>query len=102
MNRVTIQRNVFINFNEKTETYGFRIYDDFECTYVNTMDKNNLKLEDIDFLKLILNSNFGESIDNMLTFGLEHGMYIDEQWYTKDELKKMVGNEKFYLDNVTE
>lgn len=43
-NFANIQRTIFVDLPNKTETYGYRIYDDYGIEFDNTMTKEDLEL----------------------------------------------------------
>ena len=80
MNRPCIQRTVFENYGIGDKSFGFRFYDDHEQTYNNTMQEADLKLLDEDFLRRA-QQHFDKVALDLFDFCLEHGLYVDDNWY---------------------
>ena len=54
-NRASIYRTVFVDYHDKSETYGYRIADDYNAEYNNCMSKEEMATpDDKTFLDLIL------------------------------------------------
>lgn len=83
MNRACLQRTVFVEYKNKEKSFGYRIYDDYSQDYCNTMTEDDLKLSDQEFLDKCKKS-FSEVSDLLFESALEHGIYIDDDWYTFD------------------
>ena len=92
-NRVTLQRTVFNNYGTEEKTFGFRLYDDFGQTYGNMMAEKDLELKDEAFFNKVCNENAGDNADVMIDWALEHGIYIDDNWYEGKELLEWRGGE---------
>ena len=83
MNRPCIQRTIFVDAHNGDKSFGYRIYDDHGQDYCNTLDENDLKLPDQDFLHKA-KENFSEVADSIFDYALEHGIYVDDEWYHFD------------------
>jgi hypothetical protein len=84
-NRVTIQRTKFTNYDTDEKSFGYRLYDDYGQSYSNIMDERELKSSDEDFFNLVCDSA-DEVGDAMISHALEHGIYIDSNWYEANQL----------------
>ena len=85
-NRVTIEATKFVT--KDGETYGFRMYDDYDQTYYNNHEIDTLTLGDMDLLDIALD-NTDERMGEMFSFVKEEekGIYINDTWYDFDEIK---------------
>ena len=85
-NRVCIQPTVFKNYPDGEESYGVRVFDDYEQAYDNYWDK--IPDDDMEVLKLVVKSD-DEKISAMLDFVKEgeYGIYIGNNWYDWDDIK---------------
>lgn len=86
MNKVTIQPTIFENHPQGTKTFGYRIYDDYGQTYLNTWE--SIPKDDMDILQKVMDEA-DETADAMFSFILEHehGIYINDNWWDWDEIK---------------
>jgi len=86
-NRVTIEATKFVN-KDGSETYGFRMYDDYAQLYNNCAESNIMELEDKDLLKYVLDRS-DEVSGEMFSYCMSEnkGIYINDEWYDYDELK---------------
>ena len=93
-NRVSIEATKFVN-KDGSETYGFRMYDDYAQMYYNCSESNVMELEDFDLLGHVLERS-DDVTGEMFTFCMEEnkGIYINDTWYDYDELKDIL--EKHY------
>ena len=84
MNRPILQRTIFTNAkNKKEKSYGFRISDDHGQEFSDVLKAKDLKLSDQRFLNKCREC-FGDVGNSIFDCALEHGMYIDDTWYTFD------------------
>jgi hypothetical protein len=92
-NRVVIQPTVFVNKPQNDETYGVRVYDDYDQSYVNTWE--SIPEDDVEVLRKLVEENLDETIGAMLDFviGNETGIYIGENWYIWDDIKQIMSPE---------
>ena len=100
-NRVHVQRTRFTNLvlqklpsgelclEDDRESFGFRIYDDFDQAYCNTLNAKDLVCSDATFLKLIEESA-DDNMRDMISFALDHGIYIDDEWYDAEWVNKVL------------
>ena len=82
-NRATIQRTVFTDYNDHNQTFGYRMYDDEGQTYCNTMEAEDLNLNDEEFVKKA-SENFDDMASEIFAFALEKGILVDDNWHTFD------------------
>lgn len=101
-NRVTIQRTIFSDLSRDPESYGYRIFDDYDQDYLNTLTPDVLQLESLEFLHYIVKNGFtSNNTDELISFAMEHGMYIDDDWFEADEITKCVnGAQDEYIGSV--
>lgn len=84
-NNVYIQRTEFTNVATIREepSYGYRIYDDYDQTYCNTMAGADMQLEPSEFLAIAIHT-FDERATSMFDFACHDkgAIYIDDERYT--------------------
>ena len=87
-NRVSIEATKFVN-TDGTETYGFRMYDDYAQLYNNIADSNIMYMDDLVLFDYVLERSDDVS-GEMFSFCHEEnkGMYINGTWHDYDELKE--------------
>jgi hypothetical protein len=85
-NHVTIQATRFTNLPQGTETLGFRIYDDYNAAYCNTLE--SIPENDIELLELILGDYASDDTTDILSYVEEHekGIEINGNYYSWDEI----------------
>lgn len=101
-NRIHIQRTKFCNLHvekrkdsrlfdvkesDMSRTFGFRAFDDYSQMYDNSLNGHEIAYADDRFLRHVYDigdDTFGELID----YALEHGLYIDDNWYDAEWVKK--------------
>lgn len=80
-NFANIQRTIFVDLPNKTETYGYRIYDDYGIEFDNTMTKEDLELPPRKFVDKI-EKTFCEIGGNVFDAAIERGgIHIDGVYY---------------------
>jgi len=95
MNRPCFQYTRFVNLdnsgNEFDESWGYRLYDDYDQTYNNTF-KSFEELRDVvhkeNLLEYLWNNHFEFIVDLM-----DRGIYFNEEWMTPEELQATRGAE---------
>lgn len=103
MNIVTLQRTRFTNLHvvaqlgslllsdepkEKNESFGFRLYDDEDAVYNNTLATSDLVYSDEDFIRLVSES-LGIASE-MIDYVMEYGIRIDDTWYDAAWVRKAI------------
>jgi len=66
------------------ETFGYRIFDDYESDYYNGLDKEDIASEGLDFLELIIGQGSFGGIFPSITghlYEMQRGIYIDDDWF---------------------
>jgi hypothetical protein len=88
MNKVTIQPTIFENHPQGTKTFGYRMYDDYGQTYLNTWE--SIPDDDIDILTMIIDSE-DEIEVAMINHLLDRcqGLFIGDEWYEWDQIKHL-------------
>jgi len=91
-NIVEIIPTEFHNVRSKVVTYGYRIYDDYECFYHNLWD--SIPESDMEFLTKVVATVKEEhpAALEMLRFCVqeEKGISIDMQYYEYDQIKHIL------------
>jgi hypothetical protein len=86
-NRVTLERTYFRNKNYGEEDSGFRIYDDYDQDYCNVLEPSAMLFESLEFLQYIITNGFvSDRAGVMLDFAMDHGMYIDDEWFEAEQV----------------
>jgi len=87
-NRVTVQATVFKNHPQGLETFGYRMFDDYDQTYDNTFDA--VPDNDLELLRHAL-ANCDGIAGSMLEYVEENntGIYIGDTWYDWDEIRHL-------------
>ncbi len=73
-------------------TWGFRVYDEYETFYCNTLEESEAKTEDdIEFLKIAMqyyieNSDGGSFFDSIAEMKL--GLNINDEYYDWEEISE--------------
>lgn len=88
MNKITLTRTKFTDIKSGQESYGYRIYDDYGSSYA-MFDKAQVPERDDDFLKVVSNG-CDEQVAEMIQYSLEHGMYIDDLWYSSEKIEEIL------------
>jgi hypothetical protein len=80
-NRINIEPTKFINARTGHETFGVRIYDDYNQSYDNCWE--SVPDDDGEVFQLVLVNSADESISDMLDFikTMQQGVYIGGRWY---------------------
>lgn len=86
-NRINLIRTKFTD--SSGEYNGFRIYDDYGSEYGMFADEAKPSDDDKEFL-LQVKDNFTRQVTDMVGFGSENGMYIDDEFYDGEEIAKML------------
>ena len=81
MNRPCIQRTTFIDHPSGDKSYGYRFYDDHGQTYCNTLAENIFEMTPGDFLRHVENE-FDNVAESIFDYALEHGIYVDDEYFT--------------------
>ena len=96
-NIVCIQRTKFINLDNKgnstSESYGFRMYDNYEFSYNNDFTLSEILLDDLALFKFIReNCIEDQRIADILYFLYENeiGLFIDDSFYEFSEIKNIL------------
>lgn len=94
-NLVCIKRTVFKNYSDGNETYGYRMYDEYNKEYSNTMERVDMDLPPEEFLRKMqvwFNETEGEMFDDALEKGWieidgeDYRLELDENgWSLKKE-----------------
>jgi len=91
-NQVSLTRTKFVNLVDNTETFGYRIYDDYDCSYNNFYCQDDLHIkDDLLFLETILDSldkTAAAIIDFVIEMG--SGITIDGNYYEFNSLKEIL------------
>jgi hypothetical protein len=82
-NKIVIQKTEFKNIPQGDILYGYRMYDDYDQTYGNIMEKEDMELPPLEFIQKI-EPYFDEAAHDMFKFALheKHGIEIDGKYYT--------------------
>ena len=93
-NRACIQRCEFVDFPARDVSYGFRAYDDYGQTYLNTATAEILTLDHLDFLALVVKSVDDECVAAMLDSVKENerGLYIDDIWWGWEDVRPILSD----------
>jgi hypothetical protein len=86
---LTIEPTIFKNVRAKTETYGFRIYDEYGKFYCNTWE--DIPKNDMDVLEKVAETD-DPDIKAMLTHIEENqeGVDIGGNWYDWSEIQGII------------
>jgi len=88
-NHVYIEKTMFVDYPSKTETYGFRMYDDYASCYDNYMKKEAFAVAtDLDILKYA-HKNVTEVGRVMFEWCAETGktIYVNDTPFTSKDWK---------------
>ena len=88
-NSITLVGTTFNN-TAGGDSHGFRMYDDYDAEYCNLMSEEEANATDENLLRLAANEYSDDSITQMIDFGLEHGMLINNTWYDGEEIAAML------------
>jgi len=102
MNRITLLRTGFVDLEPdyspfskiELDTFGWRIFDDFEQAYSNGLSAQDMQLSDADFLKKVHESSGDPQVCDMITWAINHGIYIGDQWYEAEWVQKVLPEEE--------
>lgn len=81
-NRVELVGTTFVAATGE-QTFGFRMYDDYEATYCNLFDA--VIEDDLELLRAVILAD-ASSTSDMLEFVSANGCYINGTWYDVDEI----------------
>ena len=98
-NRVTFIPCKFVNVRTGHESYGYRAFDDHVSTYGNCWE--SIPDNDVDFLyKMALEAFNNSDIDDMFQYlsEYERGCYVDNVWYTYEEIRVFLNKWSKYHD----
>ena len=93
-NRACIQRCEFVDFPARDVSYGFRAYDDYGQTYVNTATAEVLAMEHLEFLAWVAKNVNDEFVVGMLDSvkESERGLYIDDIWWEWEDVRPILSD----------
>jgi hypothetical protein len=93
-NRACIQRCEFVDFPARDVSYGFRAYDDYGQTYLNTATAEVLALDHLDFLAWVVKNVDDEYVVGMLDSvkESERGLYIDDIWWEWEDVRPILSD----------
>ncbi len=86
MNRVCLQATKFVNHPQKTETFGYRIYDEYAQVYDNTLE--SLPDDDLDLLREAMKSD-NVQVTDMIDFAITRGIEINGEWYEWEKISHL-------------
>ena len=86
-NTLYLISTTFKNDADGEESYGYRIFDDYNRQYFNCWDKPIA--DDLELLKQAIFDD-GQEIDEMITLHSLHGFYINDNWYESEKIKPLV------------
>jgi hypothetical protein len=98
-NRLHLIATKFVDVADGAESFGYRIFDDYEANYDNHWEST--PTDDFDLLEAIYeedDSDVVNLIDSHLNGG-NRGMYINDCWYGADELLPRI-DERGQADDV--
>jgi len=90
MNKITIQPTVFVNHPSGEQTYGYRIFDDYDQDYDNTWE--SIPDDDLEILGIVMDTGGKtamETIDYILSN--QCGLFIGNEWYDWEQIKHLFG-----------
>lgn len=85
-NSITLVGTTFSNTRGGEATHGFRMYDDYDAAYCNVMSEEEANTPNRTLLKLAAHDYSDDSINAMVDFALDHGMLINDTWYSSEEV----------------
>jgi hypothetical protein len=86
-NKITLQATKFTDLPSNEETFGYRVFDDYESDYLNTLDEPIT--DDFDLLKLAVVSSpdfFPKAYLEDCRIGIE----INGNYYKYDQIKDII------------
>lgn len=89
-NSITLVGTTFSNTAGGYDTYGFRMYDDHDAAYCNLMSEEQANTTNEELFKMAANEFCDDSINAMVDFALDHGMIINDTWYSSEEVADML------------
>ena len=108
MNYITLQATEFVNYPQRTVTFGFRMYDWDGKVYDNTWEE--IPDDDLDILRKVCRElpenavplSDDEVITAMLDFIWENktGIYIGDIWYDWEDIKDIITQTQDRLSGV--
>lgn len=93
-NKVNLIRTKFTDLKSGDESYGYRIYDDYSQDYSMFTDMVTRPPDDDKVFLRLVADGCPESVSQTIDWAIEHGMYIDDQWFEASEVAEMLANEK--------
>jgi hypothetical protein len=93
-NTVGIQPTIFEDLPNGEKSYGFRIYDDYDCDYNNLWNWEDLGLAPLELLKKV-RREASERTQALLDFVVQdqRGIYLAGIWYTWEEISETLEEE---------
>ena len=94
MNRITLESTTFVSSKDGHETYGFRLYDDYDSTYDNNSEQPIV--DDLELLEYMYNMTYDDDcVVAIIDFMIEHGfgIEINGSWYDYNDIKHIFGIE---------
>lgn len=91
MNRVTLQATKFTNIPQKTEMFGFRMYDSYGQTYDNSSAETEAEIvDDFELLQLACKST-DKAVLEMLSYleSMKQGIAINGEYYEWADIKHL-------------
>lgn len=95
-NLVTIVATKFINLDEEDNsdgvTFGFRVFDDFEMSYCNSMSEEEARQNDFDLLRSIVARCADRPLQGMFDFMAtnKRGIEINGSYYEWEEIEEIL------------
>jgi hypothetical protein len=85
----TIRRTEFRNLAGGEVTYGFRIYNDFDQSYSNTL--GGIPQDDMELLRLAKEKHGIDTVQEIFDAleQQEEGIYVDETYYEWEQIKHL-------------
>lgn len=91
-NQVSLVRTEFRNMRDMDSSYGYRIFDNYDKAYYNTLDADQVPDDDLELLKFVTetaNDDLSEGILDYLRMN-EAGIDIDDTWYEYDQIRHIL------------
>jgi hypothetical protein len=89
INRANIEPTEFINVRTGSKSYGVRVYDDYDQTYINYWD--SIPEDNMEVLEMVLKES-NTDIGGIMDFVRENerGIFIGGEWYKWEDIKKVI------------
>ena len=89
-NRISLVGTEFKNVTSNSTTYGYCMYDSYDATYNNCLEKVQVK-NDLRLLELVVELG-DNSCEAMISHMIENetGIEINDTWYDYDEIKDTI------------